>query len=114
MDFPKSMYKRRARVVFIAATANLEERAVHCARHLASAWVEARTSTSGGEGCDLLITLDTESKLSLPPLPRGCRHKHWELPAFASDGDIGGYIEGLVGGMRLLAALDGTEAPGEP
>lgn len=107
------MYKRRARIVFMAVTAGLEDQVVRCVHRIASAWVEAWTSTSEREGCDLLITLDKESRASLPPLPRGCRHKHWALPVPASDEDIEAYIKGLVGGMRLLAALDRTEAPGE-
>ncbi|WP_298137596.1 hypothetical protein [Acidiferrobacter sp.] len=108
------MYKRRARLVFAALAPGLAERAARVALAHGAGWIEARPGPAGRipADCDLLITLDAAADALGPDLPAGCRHIHWPLPAHPSDADIAARIEGLVGGMRLLARLDGSGAPG--
>ncbi len=105
------MYKRRAHVVFFATDGLLVQKALRCARALASDWVEARSYAPPLADCDLLITLDAEGLRDLPPLPQGVRHKHWLLSAATVDADLEAHIKGLIGGMRLLASVDGSPSP---
>ncbi|HUW97932.1 MAG TPA: hypothetical protein VMV40_03680 [Acidiferrobacter sp.] len=105
------MYKRRARVVFLASTNTLAERVVRCAEAVGSRWIQAAAYPSQLNDYDLLVTLDAESLCALPLLPLGGRHKHWPLSALSSDADIEAHVESLVGGMRLLAMLDQSSAP---
>lgn len=105
------MYKRRAHVVFFAADDLLVQKALRCAQGIAIDWIEARPCALPLGDCDLFITLDTGGLHDLPLLPRGVRHKHWPLAPDAVDRDIEAQMKGLVGGMRLLASLDGSPAP---
>lgn len=105
------MYKRRAHVVFFAADELLTEKALRSARALATDWIEARSYVPPLTDCDLFITLDAGGLSHLPRLPQGVRHKHWSLAPDAVDQDIEARVQGLIGGMRLLARLDGSPAP---
>ncbi len=105
------MYKRRAHVVFFAANDLLVEKALRCAQALAADWIEARSYVPSLAECDLFITLDAGGLGNLPRLPQGVRHKHWPLSPDAVDQDIEARVKGLIGGMRLLASLDGSPAP---
>lgn len=104
------MYKRRARVVFVAHDGSLIQRALRCAQAFANDWIEAQAYTPALSDCDLLVTLDAEGLRDLPPLPPGARHKHWPLSARV-DQDLEAHMKGLIGGMRLLASLDGGATP---
>ena len=108
------MYKRRARVTFVSSTPDLAERAVRVATALGSSWIEARACPTGmaPDECDLLVTLDATALAARAALPPGCRHAHWPLSPSSADGDIASHVEGLIGGMRLLARLDASGAPG--
>jgi len=107
------MYKRRARIVFLAKSPELEEWVVRRATEMAGDWIEAGSGPQALIDCDLLITLATLDPPQIPPLPPGCRHKHWTLPTEALYVEIEARIQGLIGGMRLLARLDASDAPGE-
>lgn len=109
------MYKRRARLAFVSSSPALAERATHIARARGGDWVEAGSCPAGTVplGCDLLVTLDTAALNARPDLPAGCRHVHWPCPVSPTDDEIAARVDGLVGGMRLLARLDGSEAPGD-
>ncbi len=110
------MYKRRARLAFASSSPGLAERASRIALARAGDWVEACSCPAGAvpPACDLLVTLDPAALKACPPLPPGCRHAHWPLSASSPHADIASRVDGLVGGMRLLARLDGSEAPGGP
>lgn len=107
------MYKRRARLAFASALPGLAERVARSATMRGADWVEASSCPSGAvpPSCDLLVTLDALALEARPELPSGCRHVHWPLPASPTDADIAARVDGLVGGMRLLARLDNSEAP---
>ena len=107
------MYKRRARLAFASALPGLAERVARIATMRGADWVEASSCPPGAAppSCDLLVTLDALALEARPELPSGCRHAHWPLPASPTDADIAARVDGLVGGMRLLARLDNSEAP---
>lgn len=105
------MYKRRAHVVFFATDDLLVEEALRSARALAPDWIEARPYAPPLADCDLFITLDAGGLGNLPRLPQGVRHKHWPLSAARANQDLEEHMKGLVGGMRLLAGLDGGTPP---
>ena len=107
------MYKRRARLAFVSASPELAERVARIATLRGGEWVEASSCLPGAapSSCDLLVTLDALALAARPDLPLGCRHAHWPLPASPPDADIVARVDGLVGGMRLLARLDNSEAP---
>ena len=108
------MYKRRARLAFASSSPALAERVVRIALARGADWVEACScpAAAAPSACDLLVTLDRAALEACPHLPPGCRHAHWPLSASPTDADIVSRVDGLVGGMRLLARLDGSEAPG--
>jgi len=105
------MYKRRARVVFLATSDTLVERTVRCAETVGTKWIQAMAYPPPMSDYDLLITLDVESLRNLPPLPIGARHKHWPLSVLSSSADIEAHMKSLIGGMQLLAGLDESGAP---
>lgn len=109
------MYKRRARLAFASSSTALAERVAEIARARGDDWLEAGFCPVGAapSGCDLLVTLDAAALEARPDLPSGCRHVHWPCPPSPTDDDIAARVDGLVGGMRLLARLDGSEAPGD-
>ncbi|MHB8255535.1 MAG: hypothetical protein ACYDEV_18070 [Acidiferrobacter sp.] len=105
------MYKRRARVVFWAASSALVECATRLAETLAAEWIQVVPFLPSVTDCDLLVTLDQDSLRHLPELPAGCRHKHWVLAADSREADLAAHVQSLVGGMRLLAGLDQSDVP---
>ncbi len=107
------MYKRRARLAFASSSPGLAERASRIAVMRGADWVEAWPCPAGAvpPSCDLLVTLDALALAARPDLPLGCRHAHWPLPESPTDADIAARVDGLVGGMRLLARLDDSAAP---
>ncbi len=104
------MYKRRARIAFQSAHGALSARVIACVRETAGAWIEPLSYHPDLSDYDLLITLDPDG----PPgaLPAGVRHKAWWLDPQAPREAIAAEVASLVAGMRLLARLDGTKAPG--
>lgn len=92
-------YKRRARLLFLGPEAGT---AAELARERAPEWVEPVTEAP----FDLAIRLGEADD----PAPEGVRCLHW--PEIDRDGLIR-RIDGLAGGMRLLARSEGTTAPGE-
>ncbi len=108
------MYKRRARVTFVSSAPELAARASRVAAALGPSWIEARACLVGvaPHDCDLLVTLDATALAARRVLPSGCRHAHWPLAPSCADGEIASYVEGLIGGMRLLARLDASGPPG--
>ena len=55
---------------------------------------------------DLVITLDESARRALPVLPARVRHRHWPLDAEPGAGRpeaIAARLDGVVGGLRLLA-----------
>lgn len=73
---------------------------------------------------DLVVTLGSGAEAHCPPLPAHVQKKHWVLPAAASDAgnaddfarafraareDFRVRVEGMVGGLRLLAKSDSDE-----
>lgn len=108
------MYKRRARLIFVSSTPDLAARAVRIAAALGGSWIEARACPMGTAptDCDLLVTLDATALAAHQCAVPGYRHAHWPLSPSSKDGDIASHVEGLIGGMRLLARLDASGAPG--
>lgn len=108
------MYKRRARLIFVSSTPDLAARAARIAVALGASWIEARACPLGTTptDCDLLVTLDAAALATHQDPAPGCRHAHWPLSPSSKDGDIASHVEGLIGGMRLLARLDASGAPG--
>ncbi|SFD55728.1 hypothetical protein SAMN05660831_01843 [Thiohalospira halophila DSM 15071] len=92
-------YKRRARLLFLGQSAEV---AADLARERAPEWVKP----VGEPPFDLVIRLGEADD----PAPEGVRCLHW--PETDRDGLIR-RIDGLAGGMRLLARSEGTTAPGE-
>lgn len=103
------MYKRRARILFLATDPADAACACAAARELGPAWVDALTVPDDGP-VDLIVSLDPDAACRLPPghVP----HKHWPVTAPRAD-DIRQRVAGLVGGMRLLASLDGSGPPAD-
>lgn len=108
------MYKRRARLTFTSSAPDLARRAAQIATARGASWLQARVCPAGAapEDCDLLVTLDPQALAVCPPPPPGCRHVHWPLAPSCADADIASHVDGLIGGMRLLARLDDSQAPG--
>lgn len=120
------MYKRRARLLVAGATA--DGRAARVAA-LATAedfalWLEVRAAESMAAldpeslaWGDLLIAVDPQAAAQFPqPRPATCRTKYWNLPSATDarlDAAILDSLHCMVGGMRMLARLDGV-APGDP
>ncbi len=108
------MYKRRARLAFAGDGA---ERAVAITAASIDEWAEARVApladaeqlAEAMAWADLLVSLDgeAEGRCSAPPV--GTRHVHWPV---AETDDLEARINGLAGGMRLLARSDGGRIPG--
>jgi len=92
-------YKRRARLLFLG---QLAEAAADLARERAPEWVEPVSEPP----FDLAIRLGAAEE----PAPEGVRCLHW--PETDRAGLIQ-RIDGLAGGMRLLARSEGTTAPGD-
>lgn len=96
------VYKRRARVLFLGP-ATLTESALAASLELGARWVEPRTDESPASGwADLVVTLDSDSRDTLPTLPPTTRHKHWDA---ATPTEVRDRVFGMIGGMRLLARL---------
>jgi hypothetical protein len=111
------VYKRRARILFLTCGDPARaERACVFASDRGRDWLEARGAalldTADMAWADLVIALDEECVVNLR---RGAARpwKHWALPteAGAADAELLRRIDGLLGGMRLLARSDGSEAP---
>lgn len=73
---------------------------------------------------DLVVALGSGAEAHCPPLPAHVQKKHWALPAAAIDAgdaddlarafraareDFRARVEGMVGGLRLLAKSDSGE-----
>ncbi len=112
---PLAMYKRRARLAFLSSSPELAERVMGIVTACAADWVEACFCPAGAPavGCDLWVTLDPAALAAYEKPPAGCRHVHWPLSRSSTAAEIISHVDGLVGGMRLLARLDGSTAPGD-
>lgn len=106
------MYTRRARVLFMATDPETVTVAVATAGLLAAAWIDAEGGANLRPGFDLVITLDSDAQARLAPHISG-PYRHWPLTAATRAADLAARITALVGGMRLLARLDDSGAPGD-
>ncbi len=101
------MYKRRARILFVAT----DPADVACAQAAIGAcgarWAEA-AADARDTPIDLVVTLDDDAARGLPAI--AVPHKHWPIGAPRAE-DIRQRVAGLVGGMRLLAAMDKSPPP---
>ncbi len=104
------MYKRRARVVFLhEQDPEIAERAVALAEQLGRDWLEARHEYLDRDWPDLLILLDGRAADKLDRSIH-TRAKSWPLGA-DWERELPQRISGMIGGFRLLARLDGSDAP---
>lgn len=106
------MYKRRARVVFLATEVALAQYAVAYAQQIGGLWVDPCACMNERDVCDLVVTLDHLAAQSWLTRPEHARHVHWSLAKGQEEMDLRSRIDGLVGGMRLLARLDASAPPG--
>lgn len=106
------MYTRRAKVLFIAADPRVVAAAVAASGVLGAAWIDAEGSDDLRPGFDLVVTLDHDAheRLASKLAERG---RHWPLSPTNRDADLAAHIASLIGGMRLLARLDESGAPGD-
>ncbi|MCE5387949.1 MAG: hypothetical protein K0041_05140 [Acidithiobacillus sp.] len=104
------MYKRRARVHFQhSQRPEIAQWAAELAEQIGGDWLEAQHTDLDPTWPDLLILLDG-SPADKPQLPRPVTIKIWELGPDWKD-RLTGKIQGMLGGLRLLARLDQSEAP---
>lgn len=98
------MYKRKARILFFSPDhPDWVTQACLCAADLGADWLEARAYSGPDDldWADLVVTLG----VVWPPdwkLPACTRQVHWPVQAAT---ELPGRIEGMVGGMRMLARL---------
>lgn len=102
-------FKRKARVLFMSA-GGAAEHAADCARRLGAEWVDARSARPGsGETieaaawADLFVTLGEDDGIRPNAVPATTRHVHWPVSAHE---EIERRVDGMIGGMRMLARLD--------
>ncbi|MDA8390676.1 MAG: hypothetical protein M0Z76_08130 [Gammaproteobacteria bacterium] len=101
------MYKRRARILFLATDPADGACARRAAQTLGAKWLEP-VGDAHDTPIDLIISLDADAACG--PLPQGVPHKHWPIGEPRAE-DIRRRVAGLVGGMRLLAAVDDSGPP---
>ncbi|MHB1566973.1 MAG: hypothetical protein ACYCXG_09715 [Acidiferrobacter sp.] len=106
------MYTRRAKVLFMAADPQVAAAAVAAAGVLGAAWIEAEGGDDLRPGFDLVVTLDKDVHEHFAPKVAG-RYRYWPLSPTRRDADLAAHIASLIGGMRLLARLDESGAPGD-
>lgn len=109
------MFKRKARILFVAAQ---DDNRAQMARALAEEhggeYLEARADTAPGaaqtlQWADLIVSFDAAVQARLAPLAPHTRTKLWPLPE-ASDAQMPARLEekvgGMIGGLRMLSRLD--------
>ncbi|MDA8361349.1 MAG: hypothetical protein M0Z44_05040 [Gammaproteobacteria bacterium] len=101
------MYKRRARILFLASDPEDVACARQAAQTLGSGWLEP-VGDAQDTPIDLVVSLDAQAACAAPA--RGVAHKHWPLGPMRAE-DIHRHVASLVGGMRLLAAVDDSGPP---
>lgn len=102
-------YKRKARVLFLSV-GDEAEYASACARRLGGDWVDTRITRPGNGDdavdtawADLFVTIGQEPDRLSCALSPTTRHVHW--PDCGRD-EIARRVNGMIGGMRMLARLD--------
>ena len=107
------MYKRRARILFWHPTDSAKARyAAALAEALGADWLEARADETDHAWPDLLIALDCHTA---PGISRAAHTqcKYWPLPQDGWEDTVHARILGVLGGLRLLARMDQSPAPGQ-
>ncbi len=106
------MYKRRAHILFWHPTNPEKARyAATLAAELGAEWLETRVQETDLFWPDLLIALDCDSV----PNRERAQHtqcKFWPAPTQNETAALRERILGVIGGLRLLARLDQSVAPG--
>jgi len=110
------MYKRPARVLFIATPGDWRtDLAVRLTGEIGAGWMEGRGAALDQldpdhlAWADLVIPLDEESRLHCPALPPTARLKAWDLPALSPDdteAEIHRRLGAMLGGLRMLSRVD--------
>ncbi|WP_298169728.1 hypothetical protein [Acidithiobacillus sp.] len=106
------MYKRRVRILFWHPTDPAKARyAATLAEALGADWLEARMDEPDHAWPDLLIALDCRTA---PDIPRATHTqcKYWPLAQGSWKDAVRARITGVIGGLRLLARMDQSPAPG--
>ena len=106
------MYKRRARILFWHPTDPAKARyAASLAEALGADWLEARANETDDDWPDLLIALGYDA---VPDTPRAAHTqcKYWPLAQNLWEDAVHKRILGIIGGLRLLARMDHSGAPG--
>ena len=107
------MYKRRVRILFWHPTDPAKARyAATLAEALGADWLEARTDEPDHAWPDLLVVLDCHTA---PDIPRATHTqcKYWPLAQGSWEDAVRARITGVIGGLRLLARMDQSPAPGQ-
>jgi len=109
------MYKRKPRILFYSLTPGLAEQAVAVLLEEGQAWAEAQAGVDSALAAfadmlawaDLMVVLNQQSP-DVSAVPSQVTVRHWSVTGNTDEiqAELRRRIQGLLGGIRMLAASD--------